>query len=99
MRTGVVGHGRGIESRPRLRAGRARAPGAEHTPLLDTAGLARWLGVEVVYIRRLVSERRIPFVKIGKYVRFDPSEVASWMDELRVRPTPRAGARNRRRDR
>jgi excisionase family DNA binding protein len=71
----------------------------ERPSFLDVEQLANWLGVKVVYVRRLVSERRIPFVKLGKYVRFDPDEMASWVDGLRVEPTPRSAARNRRRNR
>jgi excisionase family DNA binding protein len=63
-------------------------PGQGHAgnppELIGVEGLAAWLGVEIVFIRRLVAERRIPFVKIGKYVRFDPVEVAAWVDEQRV---------------
>jgi excisionase family DNA binding protein len=80
-------------SNPRRRAEGPRAP------LLGVDEVAGWLGVEVVYVRRLVSERRIPFVKLGKYVRFDPDEVAGWVDGLRVQPTSRSAARNHRRNR
>ena len=52
--------------------------------LIAVDSLAEWLGVEVVFVRRLVAERRIPFVRIGRYVRFDPDEVAQWIDERRV---------------
>jgi excisionase family DNA binding protein len=65
-------------------------------PLVGIDEVASWLGVEVVYLRRLVSERRIPFVKLGKYVRFDPGEVAAWVDGMRVQPTARARSRSRR---
>jgi excisionase family DNA binding protein len=54
------------------------------TELIDTEALAAWLGVEIVFVRRLVAERRIPFLKIGKFVRFDPPEVARWIDDQRV---------------
>ncbi|MGA2307338.1 MAG: helix-turn-helix domain-containing protein [Acidimicrobiales bacterium] len=53
-------------------------------PLIDSEALAAWLGVEIVFVRRLVAERRIPFLKIGKFVRFDPLEVAGWIDDQRV---------------
>ncbi len=43
------------------------------------------LGVSVRFVRRLVAERRIPYVKVGKFVRFDPSEIEVWIDERRVR--------------
>jgi excisionase family DNA binding protein len=52
--------------------------------LIDIEALASWLGVEVVFVRRLVVERRIPFLKIGKFVRFDPDEVAMWIDDQRI---------------
>ena len=51
--------------------------------LLDCTGLAAHLGVEVRHIRRLVHERRIPFVKWGHLVRFDPDEVKAWLDSHR----------------
>jgi excisionase family DNA binding protein len=51
---------------------------------VNSEALATWLGVEIVFVRRLVAERRIPFLKIGKFVRFDPPEVARWIDGQRV---------------
>jgi excisionase family DNA binding protein len=90
---------RGVASRPLPSSTPTRRLAAERSSLLDAEGLASWLGVEVVYVRRLVSERRIPFVKLGKYVRFDPDEVAGWVDGLRVQPTPRTASRNRRKNR
>ena len=38
----------------------------------------------VRFVRRLVAERRIPYVKVGKFVRFDPAELEAWIDERRV---------------
>ncbi|MEQ1700807.1 MAG: helix-turn-helix domain-containing protein [Ilumatobacteraceae bacterium] len=52
--------------------------------LLDVAGLADRLGVGERLIRRLVDQRRIPFHKIGKYVRFDPEEVSLWVNRCKV---------------
>ena len=51
--------------------------------LLDISGLAERLGVNPRHIRRLVSERRIPFIKWGHLIRFDPDEVAAWLDHAR----------------
>jgi hypothetical protein len=31
-------------------------------------------------VRRLVAERRIPYVKVGRYVRFRPEDVEAWRD-------------------
>ena len=52
--------------------------------LLDTAGLAAHLCVQERHVRRLVHERRIPFVKWGHLVRFDPDDVRAWLDAARV---------------
>jgi excisionase family DNA binding protein len=51
--------------------------------LIDIAGVAGHLGVNVRHVRRLVNERRIPFVKWGHLLRFDPVEIARWVDAAR----------------
>ena len=52
--------------------------------LLDIDGVAELLGVKVRHVRRLVAERRIPFVKWGHLLRFDPTDLARWLDASRV---------------
>jgi excisionase family DNA binding protein len=42
------------------------------------------LGVSVRYVRRLVFENRIPYLKVGRLSRFDPEELAPWIDAQRV---------------
>ena len=54
--------------------------------LLDIAGVAEHLGVNERHVRRLVNERRIPFIKWGPLLRFDPAEIASWLDTMRIEP-------------
>jgi excisionase family DNA binding protein len=51
--------------------------------LLTIEQLAERLGVSIRHVRRLVAERRVPYLKVGKFVRFDPAEVSSWLDESR----------------
>ncbi len=53
--------------------------------LLTIDQLAEQLGITVRHVRRLVAERRAPYLKVGKLVRFDPAEIAGWLDEGRVR--------------
>jgi excisionase family DNA binding protein len=63
------------------------------SPLLDMNGVATWLGTSHRHVRRMVAERRIPYVKVGHYIRFDQVEVARWIDEKRVGPAdPTAGS-------
>lgn len=52
--------------------------------LIDVNELAARLGVQVRYVRRLVAERRIPYVKLGHLVRFETNEVEAWIDRARV---------------
>lgn len=55
-------------------------------PLLDIDAVAQMLGVTRRHVQRLVSERRIPFLKVGRFVRFDPASLSSWLDHQRVEP-------------
>lgn len=57
--------------------------------LLDVASLANRLGVKERFVRRLIAERRVPFCKIGKFIRFDPFEIEAWLNDRRVTATER----------
>lgn len=37
--------------------------------------------------RRLVAERRVPFYKVGKFVRFDPDRIDAWLATTSVDST------------
>lgn len=52
-------------------------------PLLDIKGLAALLSVDPRHVQRLVTEKRIPYIKWGHYIRFDPAEIRRWLDEYR----------------
>ncbi|HVV38672.1 MAG TPA: helix-turn-helix domain-containing protein [Acidimicrobiales bacterium] len=51
--------------------------------LLDIPAVAKHLGVNVRHVRRLIAERRIPFIKWGHLIRFDSDEIAAWLDHNR----------------
>jgi len=82
---GGTAHGRtsstSSTTRPVARAAREERSMPE---LVDIATVAASLGVGVRHVRRLVAERRIPFVKVGHYVRFDTAELSVWVDDRRV---------------
>jgi excisionase family DNA binding protein len=63
----------------------ARASTAPNSaePLLAIDAAARLLGTSVRHMRRLVADRRIPYVKVGAKVRFDPSDLLAWIDAHR----------------
>jgi excisionase family DNA binding protein len=56
--------------------------------LLDIAAVAEQLGTSVRHIRRLVQERRIPVVRVGRLVRFDPVDIDAWLDRHRSSAEP-----------
>jgi excisionase family DNA binding protein len=60
--------------------------------LLDIETVANLLGVGERYVRRMVAERRIEFVKIGHYVRFDLDVAREWVEDRRRRPDERTPA-------
>ncbi len=47
--------------------------------LWDIAALARRLCVTERFVRRLVAERRVPYCKVGKFIRFDPERIDAWL--------------------
>ena len=54
-------------------------------PLLDIHEVAARLNITVRHVRRLVAERRIPYLKVGSLLRFDPAEINAWLRHLSVR--------------
>ncbi|MHB1503630.1 MAG: helix-turn-helix domain-containing protein [Acidimicrobiales bacterium] len=57
---------------------------AEVPHLLDVPALAELLATTPRHVRRLVAEHRIPYLKCGHFVRFDPSDVLNWLAASRV---------------
>ncbi|MGW7359688.1 excisionase family DNA-binding protein [Streptomyces sp. NPDC054802] len=55
--------------------------------LLNVAEAADRLGVGDRFIRRLISERRIRYVKVGKHVRIADSALAAYIEARTVEPT------------
>lgn len=51
---------------------------------MDLPAVAERLGVNHRYVRRLVAERRVPFIKFGHLLRFDPAEIEAWLGTARV---------------
>ena len=52
----------------------------ENRSLLTIEQVAQRLGVNVRHVRRLVAERRIPYTKWGKLLRFDSAAIEQWID-------------------
>jgi len=60
---------------------------AERRPLLTVDEAADYLTVTAHFIRRLVRERRVPFIKLGRFVRFHPDDLDAFIDAGRRQPT------------
>jgi excisionase family DNA binding protein len=52
--------------------------------LLTIDQLAQRLGITVRHVRRLVAEKRVPYYKVGRLVRFDPAEITTWLGTRRA---------------
>ncbi|MEV7772820.1 helix-turn-helix domain-containing protein [Kitasatospora sp. NPDC086791] len=55
-------------------------------PLLDVNQVAELLGTTPRFARRLVAERRIEFIKVGRHVRVRPAVVAEYLAANTVVP-------------
>jgi excisionase family DNA binding protein len=55
-------------------------------PMLRPEEVAERLNVSLRFIRRLCHERRVPYTKVGKFVRFDADELEAWIVTHRVGP-------------
>ena len=54
--------------------------------LVNIAWVAKLLDVTPRYVRRLVADKRIAYVKLGRLVRFERTEVYRFIRERRIGP-------------
>ena len=52
--------------------------------LLSPKDAAEQLGTSVRFVRRLIFERRIPFIKVGRHVRIAASDLEAFLAAGRV---------------
>ncbi|MGH9039967.1 MAG: helix-turn-helix domain-containing protein [Acidimicrobiia bacterium] len=69
----------------------------ERQPLMDIEEVARRLSVGVRHVRRLVTEKRIPYRKWGHLLRFERDEIEEWIEATKVPVRPGGLAPDRRR--
>lgn len=56
----------------------------EGEPFFDVTALAEYLHIDESWIYQQVHLRKIPFYKLGKYVRFRKSEIEQWSKSLKI---------------
>jgi excisionase family DNA binding protein len=54
--------------------------------LISKADLAEWLGISPRTVDEWVRNREVPFVRVGRLVRFEPDEIRKWI-AARRQPT------------
>ena len=52
--------------------------------LLTASELAPRIGISLTTIYQMVTEKRIPYLRIGSMIRFDPRAIAAWLREHTV---------------
>lgn len=63
-----------------------RPSGSEVPRLMDVEGVAIYMHTSVRHVRRLVQDRRVPFLKVGGLLRFRRDDIDGWLDEHSVQP-------------
>ena len=56
--------------------------------LLNIKEAAAYMGLSVHTLYTMVSQRRIPFIKVGRLVKFDVGLLDAWIKQHTVMPTP-----------
>ena len=59
---------------------------AELPKLRSIQEVAEALNIAPITLYKLVSAKRIPFVKLGSRVLFEPEKIAAWIEERSVKP-------------
>jgi excisionase family DNA binding protein len=56
--------------------------------LITTQEAAEYTGLSVHTLYTMVSQRRIPYVKLGRLTKFDPQAIDAWIAQNTVMPMP-----------
>ena len=64
----------------------ATQPVNKDDSLLGVKELAQYLGVSVQWVYERVQLKEIPYIKVGKHLRFRKSDIDRWLEDLKVPP-------------
>lgn len=64
---------------------------ANVSPLLDVPAAAARLNISERHLRELIYRREVPYLKVGRLVRFDPNDLEAWLAARRVPAGPGRG--------
>jgi excisionase family DNA binding protein len=57
-----------------------RMPGDDAPTLWTPEEVAERLGVKLRWVRRAIERRQLPFVRVGRLVRFRPEAIEAWIE-------------------
>jgi len=56
--------------------------------LLTIKQAATYTGLSVYTLYKMVSQRRIPYIKLGRAIRFHPKQLEAWIHQQTIMPMP-----------
>ena len=56
--------------------------------LLSVREAANYMGLSTHTLYTMVSQRRIPYIKVGRLTKFDVGLLDAWLKQHRVMPVP-----------
>ncbi len=62
--------------------------------LLDVPAVAEILNRPASWVYQQVEAGQLPVIRVGRFLRFDPVEIAAWLDARREGPRPQRLAEN-----
>jgi len=65
-----------------------RSPSNIQPNLFDINQVAQFLGISKDTIYKMVNQHRIPYVKVGRLLRFERDALEAWLREHAVMPMP-----------
>ena len=80
-----------LASQVAIQVGKAIKPILDQYPLredrlYDVQELAEYLSVSTQWIYERVQLKEIPYIKVGKLLRFQKSDIDRWLEDLKVPP-------------
>ena len=67
---------------------KGKTPASECDEVFDVKALATYLKVKPRWVYDHVTENSIPFIRVGRYIRFSRASIDAWLNEQSVRPLP-----------
>jgi excisionase family DNA binding protein len=67
---------------------------AENEVLLDVGQVAAMFKISIATVRRWVLHGYIPYMKIGKAIRFSKSDIENWVSTKCTNPKKQEGVQN-----